>query len=141
MDEDYPRTLLEFEDRFRAEEDCRAYLVKLRWPQGFHFPRCGHSQAWRLQDGRFQCRGCNAIVSVTAGTMFHQSHLPLRVWFQAIWWITNQKSGLSALGLQRALGLGSYETARGTCIGPASSGPAGRPPRPSCRGSIASPPC
>ena len=115
MDEDYPRTLLEFKDRFRTEEHCRTYLAQLRWPQGFHCPRCGQSPAWRLQHGPFQCRGCNAIVSVTAGTMFHRSHLPLRVWFRAIWWITNQKSGLSALGLQRALGLGSYETAW-TCL-------------------------
>lgn len=115
MEEDYPRSLLEFEDRFRSEEACRAYLVQLRWPQGFQCTRCGQGQAWGLQDGRFQCRGCNAIVSVTAGTMFHRSHLPLRVWFRAIWWVTNQKSGLSALGLQRALGLGSYETAW-TCL-------------------------
>jgi transposase-like protein len=50
-------------------------------------------------------------VSVTAGTIFQDSHLPLRVWFRAMWWVTNQKSGLSALGLQRALGLGSYRTA------------------------------
>ena len=51
------------------------------------------------------------MVSVTAGTIFHQSHLPLRVWFRAIWWVTNQKSGVSAVGLQRVLGLGSYKTA------------------------------
>jgi hypothetical protein len=51
------------------------------------------------------------MVSVTAGTLFHQTHLPLRVWFRAIWWITNQKSGASAMGLQRTLGLGSYKTA------------------------------
>lgn len=111
MDEDYPRTLLELEDRFRTEEDCRAYLARLRWPEGFGCPRCRHAQAWRLKGGLFQCRGCDTIVSVTAGTIFHRSHLPLRVWFRAIWWVTNQKSGVSALGLQRTLGLGSYETA------------------------------
>jgi len=115
VDEDYPRTLLEFEDRFRTEEACSAYLVGLRWPQGFRCPRCGHGQAWRLQRGLFQCRGCQAMVSATAGTIFHRSHLPLRVWFRAIWWVTNQKSGLSAVGLQRALGLGSYKTAW-TCL-------------------------
>ena len=103
--------MLEGEDRFRTEEDCRAYLARLRWPQGFCCPRCRHPQAWRLQGGVFPCRGCDAIVSVTAGTIFHRSHLPLRVWFRAIWWGTNQKSGVSALGLQRTLGLGSYETA------------------------------
>jgi len=111
VDEDYPRTLLELEDRFRTEEDCRAYLARLRWPEGFCCPRCRQARAWRLKQGLFQCCGCDAIVSVTAGTIFHRSHLPLRVWFRAIWWVTNQKSGVRALGLQRTLGLGSYETA------------------------------
>lgn len=111
MDESYPRTVLELEDRFRTEEDCRAYLAQLRWPEGFCCPRCRQAQAWRLKQGLFQCRSCDAVVSVTAGTIFHRSHLPLRVWFRAIWWVTNQRSGVSALGLQRTLGLGSYETA------------------------------
>lgn len=115
MDEDYPRTLLEFEDRFRTEEACWAYLVRLRWPQGFRCPHCGDARAWSLQHRLFQCQGCDAMVSVTAGTIFHRSHLPLRVWFRAIWWVTNQKSGVSAVGLQRALGLGSYRTAW-TCL-------------------------
>ena len=116
MDEDYPRTLLEFEDRFRTEEACWAYLVRLRWPQGFRCPRCGDSKAWPLQRHRlFECRGCDAMVSVTAGTICHRSHLPLRVWFRIIWLVTTQKSGVSAVGLQRALGLGSYETAW-TCL-------------------------
>lgn len=115
MDEDYPRTLLEFEDRLRTEEACWAYLVRLRWPQGFRCPRCGYAQAWSLQRRLFQCQGCDAMVSVAAGTIFHRSHLPLRVWFRAIWWVTNQKSGVSAVGLQRALGLGSYRTAW-TCL-------------------------
>lgn len=115
MDEDYPRTLLEFEDRFRTEEACWAYLVRLRWPQGFRCPHCDDARAWSLQHRLFQCQGCDAMVSVTAGTIFHRSHLPLRVWFRAIWWVTNQKSGVSAVGLQRALGLGSYRTAW-TCL-------------------------
>jgi len=115
VDEDYPRTLLEFEDRFRTEEACWAYLVRLRWPDGFRCPRCGSGKAWAVPRRLFQCRGCDAMVSVTAGTVFHRSHLPLRVWFLAMWWVTNQKSGLSALGLQRALGLGSYRTAW-TCL-------------------------
>ena len=57
------------------------------------------------------CSGCGHQASVTAGTIFDRSHLPLRVWFRGIWWATNQKHGVSALGLQRLLGLGSYETA------------------------------
>jgi hypothetical protein len=51
------------------------------------------------------------MISATTGTVFHRSHLPLRLWFRAIWWFTNQKTGISALGLKRALGLGSYRTA------------------------------
>lgn len=63
----------------------------------------------------FRCRHCRRDVSVTADTIFHRSRLPLRTWFRIVWWATNQKSGLSALGLQRMLGLGSYQTAW-TCL-------------------------
>jgi transposase-like protein len=111
MGKDYPETLLEFEEWFRTEEACRAYLVKLRWPDGFRCPRCGHGQAWETSRNLLHCGGCRADASATAGILFHRSHIPLRVWFRAMWWITNQKSGMSARGLQRALGLGSYETA------------------------------
>ena len=111
MGKDYPETLLEFEEWFRTEEACRAYLVKLRWPDGFRCPRCGHGQAWEARRGLLHCRSCRADASVTAGTIFHRSHISLRLWFRAMWWMTNQKSGVSALGLQRTLGLGSYKTA------------------------------
>lgn len=111
MDEDYPRTMLEFEDRFRTEDACRAYLSQVRWPEGFRCTRCGHDRAWRTHRGLWQCCTCENAVSVTAGTVFHRTQLPLRVWFQAIWLVTNQKSGVSALGLQRTLGLSRYETA------------------------------
>jgi len=113
--EDYPRTLLEFEDRFRTEGACRAYLARLRWPNGFECRRCGHGQSWETGREVLVCRACRAHVSVTAGTIFQDSHLPLRVWFRAMWWVTNQKSGMTALGLQRALRLGSYRTAW-TCL-------------------------
>lgn len=110
--EDYPRTLLEFEDRFRTEQACRAYLAQLRWPAGFQCRACGGRQRWqRSRRDVLVCRACRAHVSVTAGTIFQDSHLPLRLWFRAMWYMTNQKSGVSALGLQRTLGLGSYETA------------------------------
>jgi transposase-like protein len=64
-----------------------------------------------LARGTWKCGKCRVMVSATAGTIFHRSHLSLRLWFRAIWLFTNQKTGLSALGLQRALGLGSYRTA------------------------------
>ena len=114
--EDYPRTLLEFEDRFRTEEACRTYLVQLRWPEGFHCRACGGHPHWqRRRRGVLVCRACRTHRSVTAGTIFQDSHLSLRVWFRAMWWVTNQKSGVSAVGLQRTLGLGSYRTAW-TCL-------------------------
>lgn len=59
----------------------------------------------------YYCRGCGHQTSVTAGTLFMDTHLPLRLWFEAIWQVTSQKYGASALGLQRVLGLGSYRTA------------------------------
>jgi len=107
----YPKTLLEFEHWFRTEEACRDYLARIRWPEGFRCPKCGHGQAWKTQRGLFHCGSCRKDISVTAGTIFHGSHLSLRLWFRAVWWVTSQKSGVSALGLQRILGLGSYKTA------------------------------
>ena len=109
--EDYPRTPREFEDRFRTEADCRAYLVALRWPQGFVCPACKGHAAWRTTRDRVECAACHAQRSLTAGTIFHKTHKPLRLWFRAMWWLTSQKYGANAMGLQRVLGLGSYRTA------------------------------
>ena len=111
MGKQYPATLLEFERWFRSEASCREYLERLRWPEGFRCPRCGHSKAWRTRRGLYHCAGCERGISVTVGTIFEDSRLPLRVWFRAAWAITNQKSGVNALSLQRLLGLGSYRTA------------------------------
>jgi transposase-like protein len=110
MDEDYPDTLIEFEHRFGDDDACREYLCALRWPQGFVCPGCGGVDAWRMSRGLFLCQGCRRQASVTAGTIFQDSHVPLTIWFRAMWQITSQKHGISALGLQRVLGLGSYRT-------------------------------
>lgn len=109
--EDYPVTLLEFEARFATEESCRDYLFQLRWPDGFQCPRCGHPKAWPIGGVLFQCAACGYKASVTAGTIFQDTHQPLTLWFRAMGWVTSQKNGASALGLQRVLGLGSYKTA------------------------------
>ena len=109
--EDYPRTLLELERRFSSEEACREYLFRLRWPEGYRCPRCGGERSWSIGKGLFQCVGCNYKASVTAGTIFERTRKPLPLWFRAIWWVTSQKNGASALAVQRILGLGSYETA------------------------------
>jgi predicted RNA-binding Zn-ribbon protein involved in translation (DUF1610 family) len=109
--EDYPKNLIELEQRFSTEQACRDYLSQLRWPEGFRCPACGHSKAWRLKGDLFKCVECGRKSSVIAGTLFDGTRKPLVLWFRAIWWVTSQKNGASALGLQRILGLGSYETA------------------------------
>jgi transposase-like protein len=109
--EDYPKTILEFEARFASEKACREYLLALRWPEGFHCPACGHLKAWWTGRDLLHCAGCGHQTSVIAGTIFQDTHKPLRLWFRAMWYVTSQKSGVSALGLQRVLGLGSYHTA------------------------------
>ena len=107
----YPRTIIEFRERFATEQACEDYIAALRWPHGFVCPQCEEKKAWEMQRGLYWCRNCGYQASVTAGTLFHDTHKPLRLWFEAMWYLTNQKSGVSALGLQRVLGLGSYHTA------------------------------
>src|SRR5881296_1299553 len=103
--EDYPRDLLEFEARFSTDALCREYLVQLRWPEGFRCPDCNHDRAWAVRDAALECARCHRHTRVTAGTIFQDTKKPLRVWFRAIWYVTSQKNGASALGLQRILGI------------------------------------
>jgi len=109
--EDYPRTIAEFESRFSSEEACRNYLFRLRWPLGFICPRCQATKAWPTKRNLLVCAACGYQVSMTAGTIFQDTRKPLGMWFRAMWFATNQKTGASALGLQRLLGLASYLTA------------------------------
>jgi transposase-like protein len=110
MVEEYPRNLTELEANFTTEDACRAYLARLRWPTGFRCAHCGSGKAWPVRSLR-ECAGCGYQTSVTAGTIFQDTRTPLSVWFRAMWWMTTQKNGASALGLQRVLGLKRYETA------------------------------
>jgi len=111
MVEEYPRNLTELEANFGTEEACRAYLVRLRWPGGFRCLRCGGDRSWPVREVLLECAGCGFQTSVTAGTIFQDTRTPLPVWFRAMWWVTTQKNGSSALGLQRVLGLKKYKTA------------------------------
>jgi transposase-like protein len=109
---DYPRNWNEFLDWFASDEACLAYLEQLRWPEGFVCPGCGVAgDPYRSSRSRLMCRACSRQSTVTAGTIFDKTRTPLRVWLAAAWYVTNQKQGVSALGLQRVLGLGSYSTA------------------------------
>jgi hypothetical protein len=110
---DYPGTFQEFDEWFSSENACLDYIARLRWPKGFTCPSCGINTEKPSLMGRglFLCRECKRQTSITAGTLFHGTHKPLRTWFLAMWFATSQKHGASALGLQRVLGLGSYNTA------------------------------
>src|SRR5712692_6513101 len=102
---------MEFEQRFSSEGACLEYLRQLRWPDGFRCPACGHGKAWSASRGRYHCVSCGRQTTATAGTIFQDTRKPMRLWFRAIWHVVSQKHGVSALGLQRVLGLRSYRTA------------------------------
>ena len=104
-------TFREFIKRFSTEEQCREYLFELRFPDGFICPKCNHGEYWKVGDTLYTCKSCRHQTSVIAGTIFQDTRKPLMDWFVAIWWITTQKNGASAIGLQRVLGLKSYESA------------------------------
>src|SRR5689334_12179609 len=108
-----PRSLPEFEARFPDEAACARWLLGKRWPDGPRCPARGHDQAWELGRERLtlQCAARERQVSVTAGTVLHGSHLPLRTWLLAAWLVATHADGLSARQLWRQRGLGSYETA------------------------------
>ena len=101
---------MEFEKRFASEEACLEYIVELRWPDGFRCPRCQHAKAWRTSRNLYHCERCEYETSVTAGTIFQDTRKPLQLWFRAIWYLVNQKNGVSAMGLQRILGFKRYQT-------------------------------
>ena len=110
---DFPRSLIEFQQRFSDEAACVRYLFAARWPEGFVCPGCGNSKAWELQTKpwTWECAGCGKQTSVTAGTVMHHSKLPLTIWFWATYLMATHSNGISALQLQRQLGFGSYKTA------------------------------
>ncbi len=108
---DYPGTWPSFESWFPDDDACRSFLTRVRWPDGFACPRCDGVDAWETGRELWMCRTCGRQTSVTAGTIFHRSRYPLRTWFAAMWFVCSQKNGVSALGLQQAIGFGSYETA------------------------------
>jgi transposase-like protein len=109
---DYPKTWSEFMDWFHSEQACSDYLERLRWPKEFLCPKCGViGTAVKTSRARLVCQSCKHQTSVTAGTIFDKTRTPLKVWLAGAWYVTNQKHGVSALGLQSVLGLGSYQTA------------------------------
>ncbi len=110
---DFPRSLIAFQRQFPDDAACAAYLFSVRWPEGFRCPGCGHDHAWRLRTKAwtYECSACRRQTSVTAGTILHGSKLALQVWFWAAYLMATHSNGISALQVQKQLGLGSYKSA------------------------------
>jgi len=110
---DRPLSRAQFEARFPDDAACAGYLAARRWPDGFVCPGCGGAKGWALKTKAFtwECAACRRQTSVTAGTIMHGSHLPLKAWFTAIHIVTSHSNGISALQLQAQLGLGSDKSA------------------------------
>ena len=91
-----------FEARFPDEAACARHLAAMRWPDGFVCPACGHDRGWELKRRRasWECAACGKETSVSAGTIMHRSHLPLKTWFMAAHIVTSHSNGISALQLQ-----------------------------------------
>src|SRR3954471_2702790 len=108
-----PRSLPEFEARFPDDAACARWPFEKRWPDGSRCPGCGHARGWELGCGTLlvECASCHRQASVTAGTVLHRSHLPLKLWFLAAWLVAAHGNGMSARRLWPQLGPGSYKTA------------------------------
>jgi transposase-like protein len=104
---------MEFQERFATEEACREYLFACRWPDGFRCRRCGGGEIGTMHHGRllWQCKSCCAQTSVTAGTVMHGTRMPLQRWFWAAYLVATHHPGISAVQLQRQLGISRHETA------------------------------
>ncbi len=107
--------LINLVERYHDEDNCIAYLEELRWPNGVACPRCGSRSISRIQKPRvFDCNSCRYQFSVTSGTIFHDSHLPLWKWFATMYLMIESKKGISANQVKRTLGV-SYKTAWYLC--------------------------
>src|SRR3984893_4478890 len=107
--------LVELVQQFADDEKCRAYIEALRWPKGVECPRCKSAKVYNiLKRDQFVCDSCSYQFSATAGTIFHDSHLPLWKWFIAVYLMAESKKGVSANQLNRTLAV-SYKTAWYLC--------------------------
>ena len=107
---EYPKTLRDFDRIFATDEACLEFLEQVRWGSEFRCQSCSADKFWKLSPGLRRCQVCRFKNYVKAGSIFDSTRLPLKIWFYAIWWVTSQKTGVSALNLQKNLGLGSYRS-------------------------------
>lgn len=106
------RSLLEFQKAFGTEEACLDHLQRMRWPDGFVCPQCGHDRAWMIRSRKvMDCKECRAKTSLTAGTIFHKTRTPLLKWYWLIYRMATDKVGTSVAEMQRVLDIKDYKTA------------------------------
>lgn len=102
---------IDFQKAFGTEAQCRDYIFKVRWEDGYRCPQCQCDKAWKTNEHKYKCKNCGHKASVTSGTIFQDSHIPLPTWFKAMWYISEQRRKVTAAELQRELDLGSNRTA------------------------------
>jgi len=107
--------MMEFIENYGTEEQCRQHLFNVRWPEGFTCPKCGHREYFDVASrGLYQCKSCKYQASVTAGTIMDKTKTPLRKWFLAIYFMSEDKRGISALSLKGKIKV-AYQTAWSMC--------------------------
>jgi transposase-like protein/predicted RNA-binding Zn-ribbon protein involved in translation (DUF1610 family) len=106
MNQPHVMSLLEFQDRFNTEEACQQHLFRLKWPQGFVCPKCGHKEYYFVATRHlYQCKQCRYQASLTAHTIMHRTRTPLRIWFWMIYLLGRDKRGKSSLSLSKELNI------------------------------------
>ncbi|MBE6574432.1 MAG: transposase [Ruminococcaceae bacterium] len=103
--------IVELEKKFGTEEQCRQYISSIRWKDGYRCPLCQSSEAWVTSEYKYKCQKCGHKLSVTSGTIFQDTHIPLPDWFKAIWYASAQENKLTVAFLQKELNLKSNRTA------------------------------
>src|SRR5579885_3157733 len=107
-------TLNQLKERFSTEDACRAYLAEMRWPDGVVCPRCANAKVYKIKKPwTWVCKACQKNgyrFSVLAGTIFENTNIPLKMWFEVIYLMIQSKKGISALQIHRMIGTGSYRS-------------------------------
>lgn len=107
----YPLNFKDFIRDFSTEQQCIDYFKQLRWNGGFICSRCQCNRAWQISDIKYKCQDCGYQSTLTSGTLLQGTHLPLTLWFKAVWHMVSRQDGTNIAQLKKCLNLGSNRTA------------------------------
>lgn len=99
-------------ENLSTDKQCMEYLAFLRWPEGYKCPRCCHGEAWQIRDDKYKCKKCGYQTTVTAGTIFHGTHIPITKWFEAAKYIVSKREVVNATDFQNDLNISNNKTAQ-----------------------------